>query len=305
MKIIVTGGAGFIGSHIVDALIKKGHKVVVLDDLSTGKKEYVNKKAKFYKISVTGNINKLFLKEKPNLVIHAAGQVMLRKSIEDPADDAKRNIIGTINVLEGCRVSGVKKIIYLSTGGARVGEPEYLPVDELHPLNPCSPYGISKHTAEHYIHMYSLVYGLKYLIFGFGNVYGPRDDWRTNRVTTLFAYLMLQGKTPTIYGDGDQTRDFIYVQDLVDFVVRSINKNPKHKLFHIANGKQVSVNQIYSELQKLTNFTGLPQHKKAIKGEVRDIKLDTRLARRELGWKPKYTLKQGLAETVEWFKSQT
>ncbi len=301
-KVLITGGAGFIGSHIVDFLIKKDYEVIIIDNLSTGKKEFVNEKAKFYKKDILEDINFIFEKEKPEIVIHAAAQVMLRKSLEDPISDAKINILGTINVLEACRKNKVKKIIYISTGGARVGEPEYLPVDEKHPLAPCSPYGISKHTAEHYLWMYNKLYEIKYLIFCFGNVYGPRDDSKTGRVTSAFIEKMINGESPVIFGDGNQTRDFIYVVDLAEFIVNNLEKNPEHKLFHLANGHQVSINEIFYKLKKILNFHGEADYKSKIAGEVRDMVLDTTLAQRELGWKSKHSLEQGLEETVEYFK---
>lgn len=301
MNILVTGGAGFIGSHIVDLLIKKGHDVVVLDNLSTGKKENLNEKAKFYYVDITKEINHIFGIEKPEIVIHTAAQVMLRSSLENPVFDAKTNILGTINVLEACRQNSVKKIIYTSTGGARVGEPQYLPVDEKHSLNPCSPYGISKHTAEHYIWMYNQLYGLDYLIFCFGNVYGPRDDPKSKRVIPVFITQMLKGEAPIVFGDGLQTRDFIYVFDLAEFIVESIDKNPEHKLFHLANGVQVSINEIFQILKELCTFQGEAKHIEAIKGEVRDIVLDVSLASEELKWKPKTYFKEGLKNTINYF----
>ena len=167
MKVLVTGGAGFIGSHIVDALIKNNHEVIIIDNLSTGNSKFINKKAKLYQADIREDINYIFEKEKPELVIHTAAQVMLRRSLEEPIFDATTNIIGTINVLEAVRKNNVKKIIYTSTGGARYGEPKYLPVDENHEIAPTSPYGISKHTVEHYIEMYSKLYNIDYLIFLF------------------------------------------------------------------------------------------------------------------------------------------
>lgn len=188
-KVLVTGGCGFVGSHVVDFLIKKNYDVIVIDDLSTGKKERLNEKAKLFVVDITNknDLEEVFLKEKPEIVLHIAAQVMLRKSIEEPIFDANTNIIGTINVLEACRKNNVKKIIYTSTGGARYGEPKYLPVDEKHEIEPSAPYGISKHTAEHYVKVYNLLHGLDYLIFCFGNVYGPRDDPSCKRVTSLFV----------------------------------------------------------------------------------------------------------------------
>ena len=304
MKILVTGGAGFIGSHIVDMLIDKGNEVVIVDNLSTGKEEHINPEAKFYKADITEDVDNIFEKEKPDMVIHTAAQVMLRESLKDPVHDAKTNILGTLNLLETAKKHKIKKFIYTATGGARVGEPEYLPVDEKHPINPCSPYGISKHTAEHYVQMYGELYKLDYLIFCFGNVYGPRDDPVTKRVTAIFADKILKGKTPVIFGDGEQTRDFIYVKDLAEFIVDSINKDPEHKLFHLANGAQISVNQIFNILKGLSGFKGDAEHIDAIPGEVRDIVLDTTLAQDELDWKPKHSFEAGLKETFEWFKNR-
>ena len=217
MKILVTGGAGFIGSWVVDKLIEKGNEVVLIDNFSTGKKENLNEKAKIYYLDICEHdrLVEIFEKEKPEIVFHLAAQVMLRKSIEDPLYDAKNNVLGTISVLEACRKCKVRKIIYTSTGGARVGEPEYLPVDEKHPLNPSSPYGISKHSAEHYVWTYNKLYDLDYLIFCFGNVYGPRDSAETKRLVPLFSDMMIKGKVPKIFGDGEQTRD--YISDLKNY----------------------------------------------------------------------------------------
>ncbi|VVB77691.1 GDP-L-fucose synthase [uncultured archaeon] len=302
-KVLVTGGAGFIASHIVDFLIMRGYDAIIIDNLSTGKEKYLNKKAKFYRADITNldEIKEIFIQEKPEIVIHAAAQVMLRKSIDDPIYDAKTNILGTINVLECCR-NGVKKIIYTSTGGARYGEPEYLPVDEKHKLNPLAPYGISKHTAEHYVYAYSKLYGLDYLIFCFGNVYGPRDDPNCKRVSSLFSYQIVKNQDPVIFGDGNQTRDFIYVLDLAEFIVNSIEKNPENKLFNLANGEQISVNDIFNLLKEISGFSGVAKHIPAIPGEIRDICLDTSLAKKDLGWKAKTDFKSGLCETFNWIK---
>jgi len=305
MKILVTGGCGFIGSHLVDKLVEKKYEVVVFDDLSTGKKERLNSHAKLIVADIrnASQINEIFLKEKPEMVIHTAAQVMLRKSIEEPIFDATTNIIGTINVLEACKKSHVKKIIYTSTGGARYGEPEYLPVDEKHPIHPSAPYGISKHTAEHYVKAYSDLYGFDYLIFCFGNVYGPRDDPSCKRVTALFSEAMIIGENPTIFGDGGQTRDFLYVLDLADFIVNSLEKEPEHKLFNLANGTQTSVTEIFNELKEISGFSEEAKHIDAIKGEIRDICLDTSLAQKELRWEPKTTMKEGLKQTYLWLKN--
>ena len=298
-KILVTGGAGFIGSHIVDELIKNNYEVVIIDNLSTGKKEYLNKKAKFYKRDICENIEDIFDIEKPEIVIHCAAQVMLRNSIENPIEDAKINILGTINLLENCKNFKIKKIIYCSTGGARVGEPEYLPVDEKHPIKPIAPYGISKHTAEHYVEMYSKLYQIDYLIFCFGNVYGPRDDPKSKRVTSIFIQDLLDKKQPKIFGSGEQTRDFIYVKDLAEFIVSSFEKNPKHKLFHLANGGQISVNKVFEIIKEKLKSDLEPIYEEAINGEVKDIVLDTSLAIQELNWHPKHSFEKGIEETIK------
>ncbi len=303
MRCLVTGGAGFIGSHIVDHLISAGHTVAVIDNLSTGQKKFVNTKAILYKKDIRDNLNIVFKKEKPEVIIHTAAQVMLRESLKDPLNDASINVIGTLNLLETCRKHDVKKLIYTSTIG-RIGEPEYLPVDEKHPVNPTSPYGISKYVAEKYVQMYSKLYGIDYRIFCFGNVYGPRDNPRSKRVTGLFAHSMIHEKQPTIFGDGNQTRDFIFVEDLAEFIVETMNKKNKHNLFNLANGKQIKVNEIFKILAELINYQGKPKYIDAIKGEIRDIKLDTTLAQKELGWQPKHTFEDGLRKTVEWFKRQ-
>jgi UDP-glucose 4-epimerase len=205
-------------------------------------------------------------------------------------------------VLEGCRKNNVKKIIYTSTGGARYGNPKYLPVDENHPLEPSAPYGVSKHTAEHYVKLYSDLYGLDYLIFCFGNVYGPRDDPKCKRVTALFSEMILRGEQPKIFGDGGQTRDYLYVLDLAEFIADSIEKTPEHKLFNLANGTQISVNEIFQKLKQISGFQKDALHIDAVKGEVRDICLDTTLAQKELGWKPKTTMDEGLKTTFEYLK---
>lgn len=300
-KILVTGGAGFIGSHVVDELLGLGYEVAVVDNLTTGNVNFVNKKATLYEKDIRGDLDEVFSLENPDLVIHCAAQVMLRKSLETPLEDASINIIGTLNLLETCKKFKTKRLVYCSTGGARVGEPVYLPVDEKHPINPISPYGISKHTAEHYVEMYGKLYGLDYLIFCFGNVYGPRDSPSSKRLSPLFIYNMLNGIQPMIFGDGNQTRDFIYVKDLARFIAHSVEKSPEHKLFHLANGQQVSVNDVFSVLKSLLDYPKEPIYKPAVSGEVRDIVLDITLAKKELSWEPRYSIEKGLKETVEWF----
>jgi UDP-glucose 4-epimerase len=305
MKVLVTGGAGFIGSLLVDKLIQNGDEVIVVDNLSTGRKKYLNSESKLYELDISDHekLNAVFVLEEPELVFHLAANALLRKSIEDPLYDARCNILGTISVLECCRKNNVKKIIYTSTGGARVGEPEYLPVNEKHSINPTSHYGISKHSAEHYVWMYNLLYGIDYFIFCFGNVYGIRDDPETKRLVPLFIDMILKGVKPKIFGDGKQTRDFIYVEDLVEFIINSVEKLGKteHKLFHLANGKQISVNEVVKLIKEVSGNDFEVEHIDAVKGEVRDIVLDTRLVQNELGWNPKTDICEGIRRSWEWF----
>lgn len=302
-KILVTGGAGFIGSTITDILIARGDEVIIIDNFKTGKREHVNPKAKLYEADITKEIDHIFEAEKPEKVIHAAANVLLRESLKDPMMDASINILGTINVLESCVKHKVGKIIYCSTS-ARVGDPQYTPIDEKHPLLPCSPYGISKHSAEHYLWTYNFNHGLDYLIFCFGNVYGPRDDPATGRLTGLFIEKMLQGETPKIFGDGEQTRDFIYVKDLANFLVDSLDKKPEHKLFHLANGREVSVNEAYKVIKEATGFSGDAEHIEGIQGEIRKSVFDITLVKKELGWNPAHTYEEGVKETAAWFKEK-
>jgi len=304
MKVLVTGGAGFIGSWLVDKLVEKGYEVVVVDNLSTGKIGNVNDKIKFYGLDISDDrkLDEIFRNEGPEIVFHLAAQTLLRDSLENPLHDAKTNILGTISVLEACRKNNVRRIIYTSTGGARVGEPEYLPVDEKHPINPTSPYGISKHSAEHYVWTYSQLYDLDHLIFCFGNVYGPRDPPECKRLVPFFLDKFSKNEVPMIFGDGKNTRDYIYVLDLVDFMVDSMEKNPEHRLFHLANGQQVSVNEMVGIMKEVSGFDKEVDHIDKIKGEVRDIVLDISLARNELGWNPKTDIRTGIEKTWEWFK---
>jgi len=307
MKVLVTGGAGFIGSSLADKLVEKGYETVVVDNLVVGNKAYIHPEIKFYQADITdlNRLKQIFDTEKPEIVYHLAAQTALRDSIIDPIGDAKTNILGTISVLEACKHSNVRKIIYTSTGGARVGEPDYLPVDENHPLRPTSPYGISKHSAEHYVQTYAALHGidLEHLIFCFGNAYGPRDSPETKRLVPLFMDMIQKDTTPKIFGDGLQTRDFVYSGDLVNFMVDSIGKNPKDRLFHLANGVQTSVNEVYETLRKVTGFGRDAERVDAVAGEVRDIVLNTQLAQTQLGWNPEVDLNSGIQRTWEWLNS--
>lgn len=301
MSILVTGGAGFVGSHIVASLISDGYDVIVLDDLSAGKREHVNKSAKLYKSGLNdAGLGKIFQKEKIDVVVHQAAQVSVRESLNNPIFDADVNIEGTINLLECCK--GVEKIIYASSGGAVYGEPRYLPVDEEHPTNPLSPYGVSKYIAEKYLQVYKELYDLDYAVLRYGNVYGPRQDpYGEAGVVAIFANKMLRGERPTINGDGNQTRDFAYVTDVARANLLAVEKG-KNRVYNIAAGKETSVNEIFTTIKRILNTDVEPKHAPPIKGEVRRIYLSIEKAERELGWKPEVKLEEGIKKLLEYMR---
>ena len=303
MKILVIGGAGFIGSHIVDLLIDKGHKVVVVDDLRTGNKENLDSKAKLYELDMTKKeLESVFVTEKPDMVCHQAAQVNVRISLKDPLADAYNNILGTINILECCKRHNVKKIVYASSGGARYGEPDEIPCKESHKIMPLSPYGISKHTAEHYVKLYSKLYGFDYNIVAYSNVYGPRQDPKGEAgVIALFLDWAMNDKECTIFGDGEQTRDYVYVGDVARANVLALEKETKSKNFNIGTGKLISVNDLFNMIKKIVG-QGSSKHENALAGEVRDIALNCSLAKKELSWESEMSIEDGLKKTADWFK---
>ncbi|MFA6461403.1 MAG: NAD-dependent epimerase/dehydratase family protein [Candidatus Woesearchaeota archaeon] len=300
-KVLVTGGAGFIGSHIVDLLIRKGYSVVIVDNLSTGNKKNINSQAKFYLLDLTNLdlLRKVFIEEKPQFVYHVAAQVNVRKSVNDPIFDAKTNILGSINVLECCKEFKVEKIIYSSSGGACYGEPEYLPCDETHPVNPMCQYGITKHTVEHYLYLYHKLYGLNYVILRYANVFGPRQDPSGEAgVVSIFIEQIKSNKVCKIFGDGEQTRDYVYVEDVARANLLALEKMTISRMFNLGTGIPTSVNQIFFLLQELTH-KGSKEHVSPVLGEIKDIHLDYSLAEKELGWKPTMGLKEGLSKILE------
>lgn len=303
MKILITGGAGFVGSHIVDDLLKNNHDVLVVDNFSTGKKEYVQTNFKEVDITNHDELEKVFEEFKPEVVVHTAAQVMLRVSLNTPFFDAQQNILGTISVLECCKKHGVKKVIYTATGGACYGEPEVLPVPETAPKQPLSPYGCSKFSAEKYVHAYAKLYEFDYLILRFGNVYGPRDDPATKRAMCVFIDALLNKKPFSIFGDGKQTRDFLYVKDISRIVSENITNFTGRKTYNLASGIGISINKIYELIAAELEISEEAKHTDAIKGEVREIYLDITKAKEELGWKPT-SIEKGVKETVKWFKEQ-
>jgi UDP-glucose 4-epimerase len=302
MKIFVTGGAGFIGSHIADSLIEDGHKVSVIDDLSTGKRSHIHPKAKFYHLDIRDKrLNEVFSEERPNIVCHHAAQINVRKSVEDPIFDANINILGTLHLLKLSLAHGVKRIIFASTGGAIYGEQDYFPADENHPTRPLSPYGVTKLAVENYLYYYQQVYGLDYVILRYANVYGPRQDpYGEAGVVAIFAQSMLSGKTPIINGDGKQTRDFVNVSDVAAANVAALNFSGSN-IFNIGTGTETSINELFQQIKKLTKAKIKEKHGLAKKGEQIRSVITPQKAINALNWAPKISLADGLKKTVEYF----
>jgi len=304
-KVLVTGGLGFIGSSITDLLVEKGYDVVVVDNLATGSKKNRNVNSKFYQKDVCSkDLKNVFLKEKPDYVVHEAAQVNVRRSIADPLFDANTNILGAINLMECCRASGVRKIVYASSGGAVYGEPQGIPVDEKHQIRPLCPYGASKYAVESYLQIYKKIYGLEYVSLRYANVYGPRQDPNGEAgVIAIFISKLSREESPVIFGDGEQTRDFVYVKDVAEANLLALEKEAIATEYNIGTGIETSVNELYSKLKELIHSRASAVYGGPVPGEVRRIALDIRRAREDLGWRPKRSLEDGLKETAEWFKT--
>jgi len=303
MKFLVTGGAGFIGSNVVDGLIEAGYEVVVVDNLITGKRENVNPKARFYRVDITSpDLEEVFERERPDYVNHHAAQMNVRKSVDDPMYDARVNVLGSVNLLELCRRYEVKKVIYASTGGAVYGEPLYLPVDEDHPVNPLSPYGVTKHTVEHYLYFYGANYGLRYTILRYPNIYGPRQDPHGEAgVVAIFTEKMLRNERPTIFGDGTQTRDYVYVGDVVTANLLAIDKGDG-EIYNVGTGVETSVNELFELLREAVGVDLEPIYGERRLGEVYRIAITNDKIYRDFGWKPQTPLKEGLFKTIEYYR---
>jgi len=305
MKILVTGGAGFIASHIVDYYIKLGHKVIIIDNLSAGKKEYINPKAIFFHEDIRNieAIKSIFAKEKPEVLNHHAAQINLRKSVADPIDDAKINILGLLNLLEAGIRHDLKKVIFASSGGAIYGEAKVLPTPENYePKFPLTPYGITKMTSEQYIHFYFNKYQLPFVILRYSNVYGPRQDpFGEGGVVAIFSQKLLKKENPIINGDGEQMRDFIYVDDVVQANVQALYKNVNAAV-NIATSTDTSINELFSHLSHITGTSTLVKHAPSIPGEQKRSVLDNTFASKILAWKSSTQLVVGLKKTVLSFK---
>jgi UDP-glucose 4-epimerase len=303
-KILVTGGAGFIGSHVVDLFLAKGYEVVVLDDLSTGRLSNLNPQAKFYQIDIrSSEIRDVFATEKPDYISHHAAQMDVRRSVAQPLFDAEVNILGSINLIECAKKFEAKHFVYISSGGAAYGEPERLPCDEEHPINPICQYGASKHTVEHYLYMYRVNYGLNYTVLRYPNVFGPRQNPEGEAgVVAIFAGRMLADEPVIVNGDGEQTRDFVYVGDCAYANYLAMTVDHQAGIYNLGWSRPTSINDIFFTLAKATGYNHPIQHGSGKVGETRHIYLDAKKAARELGWTPTVTLEQGLEKTVAYLR---
>ncbi|MGI6603664.1 MAG: NAD-dependent epimerase/dehydratase family protein [bacterium] len=304
MKVLVTGGAGFIGSHVVEACLTENHEVVVVDNLVRGKRENLPGDIEVYPLDIgvggqdgLSPAAKLIMEVRPEVVIHLAAQVDVQTSLRRPDLDAMVNVVGLVNVLEGCRQAGVRKIVYASSA-AVYGEPLSLPLSEEHPITPTSPYGLSKYIGEKYLALYSHLYGLEYTVLRCANVYGPRQDATgEGGVVAIFADRIRKGESPVIYGDGEQTRDFVYVKDVARANVLALTRGDG-AVVNISTGIQVSVNQLLETMKKLTGTAVVPRRVAARAGDIVASCLDNRRAQEMLGWEPRYMLEEGLAELL-------
>ena len=311
-RVLVTGGAGFIGSNLVDRLLDEGHTVTVVDDLSTGKLHNLQRARRnpdlplsFQRVDITSNaLERVVAKAEPEYVMHLAAQIDVRRSVEDPVRDAMVNIIGTVNLLESCRRHGVAKVTMATSGGCIYGEPhaDELPINEEYPGHPHSPYGASKRGVEEYLYTYQALYGLRWTSLALANVYGPRQDPLGEAgVVSLFGGRLLADEPVTIFGDGEQTRDFVFVDDVVHAFVMSMDRGDGQR-FNIGTGEQTSVNELAAVMAEITGCERPPVYADPRPGELRHIALDTRLAAVELGWKPWTPLREGLVDTVNWLR---
>jgi UDP-glucose 4-epimerase len=306
MNILVTGGAGFIGSHMVDRHLADGHGVTVVDNLSTGRREKVPSGARFVEADVAdADLEPLLREEQIDAVSHHAAQIDVRHSVSDPVDDARSNVVGSLKLFEACRRAGVRRILFASTGGALYGEPdEGRPAREDHPTNPVSPYGCAKLSIEKYLHYYRVVHNFRVQVLRYANVYGPRQNGLGEAgVVAIFAEAILGGRTPKIRGDGEQTRDYVYVGDVVETAARAL-AGERGGTWNVGTGVETSVNQLFERLSRALGYRGAAEHAPPVPGEQRRSVLDGSSARRDLGLPPWTPIEQGIDRTAEAFRRE-
>jgi UDP-glucose 4-epimerase len=306
VRILVTGGAGFIGSHVVDAYVDAGHEVIVADDLSSGSRRNLNMGARFHEIDVrSDDLDALVRTVQPELINHHAAQISVRRSMDEPLYDASVNILGSLTVLEAARRHGVRRVVFASTGGAIYGEVDAGVADETHPCRPMSAYAISKLATEHYLEAYRLNHGLETIVLRYANVFGPRQDPHGEAgVVAIFIRKILGALTPVIFGDGEQTRDFVYVGDVVRANLAAVDARPddaRPPVFNIATGRELSVNALWTALARIAGGQLEPLYEPPRPGDLRRSVLDPGRARRELGWSVTVPVLEGLRSTWEWF----
>jgi UDP-glucose 4-epimerase len=305
MKVLVTGGAGFIGSHLVDRLIQEGHEVVVVDNLSTGKRRNLNRAARLVKLDIQSwRLERVFRNERPHMVMHLAAQMDVRKSVEDPMFDAQVNVLGTLNVLQQSIKHGVRKVVFSSSGGAIYGEQEIYPAPESHVTRPLSPYGVSKLCGEQYLSYYQRVNGLQIVSLRYANVYGPRQDPEGEAgVVAIFIQKLLNNEQAIVNGNGRQTRDFVYVEDVVEANLAAMGQDIQGT-YNVGTGEETSVNDLLGILVRHTNSTCKEVHGPAKGGEQARSVIDSGKLRQELSWESRTELSEGLKRTVDYFRER-
>ena len=304
MRVLVTGGAGFIGSHIVDALVDDGHEVSVVDDLTSGREADLNPGARLFTVDIThyDALHRAFEEARPEVVYHLAAQSTVARSMEDPYGDSLVNVGGTINVLRLCVKSGADRIVFASSS-AVYGDPSYVPMDETHPVNPRSGYGISKSTAERYVKLFSDTHGLSYKLFRCGNVYGPRQmPGGEAGVIAIFAGQMLRGTRPTIFGDGRKTRDYVYVGDVVKANLLAMDGRGDNDVYNIAGGAEVQDIRIFEEVRRALGSTMEPSYGDPRPGDPNRVSLDCSKAAERLRWRASVSLADGVQRSVDWLR---
>jgi UDP-glucose 4-epimerase len=305
MKILVTGGAGFIASHVSDAFLAAGHEVHIMDDMSGGKRENIPSAATFHELDIRSDeAAELIKRERFDVLCHHAAQMDVRRSVADPSFDADVNVRGFLNLMEAGRQSGLKKVLFASTGGAIYGEPDYAPQDEQHALRPLSPYGITKLCTEKYLFYYEQQYGIQYVALRYANVYGPRQNPHGEAgVVAIFTERMLDGRQPVIYGDGEQTRDYVFVGDVVQANLRGLDHDGSG-IFNVGTARETSVNELFGMIRDQIDERFGEEHAEGKPGEQRRSVLSYEFSKKALGWEPGITIENGLAKTVDWFRER-
>lgn len=305
MRVLLTGGAGFIGSYVAELLLERGHEVVVIDNLSTGKRENVPEGTKFHEVDIRSrpDLAEVFGRFRPEILCHQAAQMDVRRSVTEPDFDADVNVLGTVRLLQNCVGHGVRRVVFASTGGAVYGEQQAFPATEDHPQYPVSPYGVSKLAGERYLHYYATQYGLTYAALRYANVYGPRQDPHGEAgVVAIFSGNLAEDRPSTINGSGEQTRDYVYARDVARANILAIEGEGPNGAYNIGTGVETDVNELYERLRRISGKELPPTHGPGKPGEQLRSCIDFSQAQRFLGWRPEVELDAGLQETLRSFR---